>query len=484
MLSSRWGVIIRRSHNERWRQVSFVICALLLLVACGGGVSVARAQAAGKSKSVGDEGGPQGGKPSKTTGRKVRNPSDRGDAKPKESATAIAGISRYTSRHYELNTDLDREQARDLLNRLETMLGLISKYWGRPPSGVVEMYVVSDLSKWPAGTLDAQGLSMIEAGAGVTVGKTRTDGTNFVSKATVYAVADHGTPQHEAVHAYCIHAFGRVGPVWYAEGMAEMGQYWRGEDRAVHAHRGVIDYLRRSRPLSLGEIVNGDQVSGDSWQNYAWRWALCHLLANNPNYAPRFRPMGTAFLTGQPMSFETVYGSMADEIVFEYVQFLQHLAPGYRVDLCAWDWKAKFKPLNSAVTIKAKVEAARGWQPSRLTVVAGKNYEFETEGRWSVGKDTAEVDAVGDSNGAGCLEGVLMVDDSKGYRLGEAFALGGKGTFRPNESGKLYLRCRDDWAQIDDNRGAITVRLNLAPEGVEKRNPEESQGPPAPGDVE
>src|ERR1700682_4654782 len=99
------------------------------------------------------------------------------------------------------------------------MLDLISKYWGRPPVGLIECYVVKDLDKWPLDALDPGGRAKIQEGAGVTLTQTLIGPGNkkVISKSVVYAVADHGTPQHEAVHAYCGQNFGTAGPLWYAE---------------------------------------------------------------------------------------------------------------------------------------------------------------------------------------------------------------------------------------------------------------------------
>src|SRR4029079_2397983 len=138
----------------------------------------------------------------------------------------------------------------------------------------------------------------IASDAGVTITETLRMSDKSISKSVVYAIADHGTPQHEAVHAYCGQTFGNTGPLWYAEGMAEMGQYWRKGDASVHCRGPVIEYLRSTAPKSIANIVEVGQFTGDPWENYAWRWALCHLLANNSNYRDRFRPMGLAFLAG------------------------------------------------------------------------------------------------------------------------------------------------------------------------------------------
>ncbi|HEY2251781.1 MAG TPA: hypothetical protein VGH74_11995, partial [Planctomycetaceae bacterium] len=108
---------------------------------------------------------------------------------------SIAGVGNFASNYFLVHTDLPDEKAEELLDRLETMLGLISKYWNRPPSGVIEMFVVHDLKAWPPGSIPEEGLDSIEGGAGVTVTKRIGSGDAFFAKAVVYAIADRGTPQ-------------------------------------------------------------------------------------------------------------------------------------------------------------------------------------------------------------------------------------------------------------------------------------------------
>jgi hypothetical protein len=374
-----------------------------------------------------------------------------------QAATESSGPRDYTSPHFIIHSDMSAEEAEDLLKRLEVMLGLISKYWGRPLPGIIECYVVKDLSQWQGAKFDPHGLAQIQAGAGVTIAQVLSRGDKFLSKTVVYAVADRGTPQHEVVHAYCTHAFGRTGPTWYAEGMAEMGQYWRDGERAVTARQEVIQYLKNTPPVSLAELVAPNQTTGDSWQNYAWRWALCHLLANNPNYSEQFRPLGLGLLMDKNMSFEQTYGPVAKEISFEYLFFLKHFDTGYRVDLCAWNWKRKFTPLTTpSRKTTANVLADHGWQPSGLTVSSGTEYDYATKGTWKTAKDQDAVDADG-ADGAGKLLGVVMKD----FELGEPFELGRAGSFTAESDGNLYLRCQDKWNELADNSGTVTVRFSL-----------------------
>jgi hypothetical protein len=394
------------------------------------------------------------------------------DASPLPTVAAAVGASGpadYESKHFLLHTDMSPKEAQDLLNKLETMISMISKYWGRPPAGVIECNVVRDLSRWPPGRLDPEGVAKIQQEAGVTLTQTLSlGGQTVAAKAVVYAIAKPGVAQHEAVHAYCGQSFGTCGPLWYAEGMAELGQYWRAGERAseasVQIHPIVLQYLQTSPPQSLNDIVNTHSArsfTGDSWQNYAWRWALCHLLEHNTNYHDRFRPLGLGFLTEQKVSFEETYGPMAREISFEYLFFVSHIEQGFRVDLCSWDWKKKFQTLIDRAPVSARVAAGRGWQPSGATLRAGKEYEYSAAGTWKTGKERDDVTADGDAEGAGRLIGVLFKD----YQLGEPFALGSYGKFTAPEDGQLFLRCQSKWGEIADNKGGVTVKIKPASVG-------------------
>ena len=367
----------------------------------------------------------------------------------------------YRSPHFLVHTDLSPAEAKELMTRLETMLSYVADYWGRPPSGTIECYVVKDLANWPEGSLANEGRVKIARREGITLSQRVTQGDRFIAKAVVYSIADRGTPQHEAVHAYCSQTFGTTGPVWYAEGMAEIGQYWREGELAVNAHPEVIKYLRNAPPKKLTDVVAPLQFTGDSWQNYSWRWALCYLLANNPNYAPRFLPLGKALLAEQDVTFEQVYGPMAQEITFEYLFFLQHLEAGYRADLCSWDWSKEFRPLKTkARSISARIEAGRGWQPSGLTLDAGSKYTFKATGSWKTAKRAASTNADGNSDGSGKLVGIVMHE----FELSQPFELGAEGEFTAPTTGNLYLRCRDHWIELADNSGRVTVKLSATGE--------------------
>jgi hypothetical protein len=185
------------------------------------------------------------------------------------------------SRNFLLHTDLNDKDAEDLLERLETMLRLISKYWDQPNRKTIECYVVKDLNNWPPNSIDPVGLASIQGKAGVTATRVRSLGRQFDAKSIVYAYANRGTPQHEAVHAYCGQTFGRTGPLWYSEGMAEMGNYWKEGDASVNCGDYVVRYIHSTPPKTLNAIVNSKEVTDAGLEHLKGLTSLLTLDLNN-----------------------------------------------------------------------------------------------------------------------------------------------------------------------------------------------------------
>ena len=356
------------------------------------------------------------------------------------------------SDHFLLYTDISERSANVLLAKLETMYELIGKYFGSRPRQPIECYVVHDIKVWPKDSFQPTALNKILEPAGVTI--SRTSRQRGFAKAIVYSCDDHGVVQHEAVHAFCVQTFGSTGPTWYSEGMAEMGQYWKPGELAVNISPGVIGYLTNAKPKKMLDIVAAGQITGDSWQAYSWRWALCHLLASNPNYSKRFKKLGINLMAEKEDSFERVYGDVALEISFEYDQFVQNFGNGYRVDLCSWEWKP-CSNISSTKKLKQEVAAKRGWQATKLQTRSGVSYDFAGQGKWKLTGGDEELTADGDGSGRGQLIGVILKD----YELSEPFELGQKGSFVAYSDGQLYVRCRDKWTGLQDNEGEITLHL-------------------------
>jgi hypothetical protein len=367
------------------------------------------------------------------------------------------------SAHFAFLSDVSDREARIILDKLERMAGLLEKYFGRGPTGVVEGFVVRDLAAFPPGTLaEPAGVAKIREGAGICfnarLGNQR--------QATLYSSADHGVIQHECTHGFCHMTFGSTGPTWRAEGVAELGNYWKEGEAAVDIEPAVMGYLQKAQPKrGLLEIAVPGRTPSGTWQDYAWRWALCHMLAFNPNYGDRFKPLAIALMEERPdVSFESVYGPVAKQVSFEYDQFLRHVGNGYRADLAAWPWKARFRKLPAGGSLVAKVKAQAGWQSSGLEVEQAAGYACKTEGSWRTAAAGEPCTAAGDAAGRGRLEGVVLAETDAGFTLCAPFAIGEQGTFTAPAAGRLFLRCADDWTQLADNDGEIEVTLRRPPD--------------------
>ncbi|NNJ26422.1 hypothetical protein [Alienimonas chondri] len=400
-------------------------------------------------------------------------------------------LNQYRSRSVILTTDLDEEKAEALLIELETMLDLVGKFFGAPLRKPIPLLVWKDTAKWQGVPLPPEAQAKMREGGGITLGQTmgltnvytgqtrRTD-----SMATAYASSKRGTPLHESVHAYCMLTFGATGPVWFGEGLAELGSYFRKGDMSVRVSRGVMQHLQTAERQTLREILDPNAITGDSWENYAWRWALAHVLAYNPNYRDRYRPLGVSLMNDGPLTFESVYGSMAPEITFEYNFFLDVLEQGVRPDLIAWDWKGRYRAIRKGRRATARLQADAGWQPGAIEVKEGTVVGYEADGEWSVGPDKPRpthvtvldddyeppvedetaateppppVSADGGEDGRGKLVGAIF--DPVEYTLSDEFELGASGEFTAPSAGQLVLRAKDKWGQLGDNEGRMTVKL-------------------------
>ena len=372
-------------------------------------------------------------------------------------ASADGQIRDVRSKNFLLHTDLGEEDARDLLERMETMLGIISKYWRAPNRNPIECYVADDVKKWPASALTPQ-LRDIVSNRGITMASGVQRGRQVRMTAKVFASNQYGTPLHEAVHAYCFQTFGTTGPVWYSEGMAEMGNFWKDGTGAVNAPGYVIQYLRQAERTPIKTITEPGQKTGDGWRFYAWRWALCHFLANNKNYRERFRVLGNNLLQRRSASFDRTFRSNMPELEFEFEFFMKHLRTGLDAERMSWDWTVRAKELAAGKTVKQELEADRGWQPLRLKAEARDRFILTLEGSWQVveGEDVDPATA----EGPGSLVAAVYSD----HTLSEEFRIRPGEEFSFPSDGQLVLRCKDEWHSISDNSGIVKITVTPAAE--------------------
>lgn len=404
-----------------------------------------------------------------------------------------SAVRDYESPHFLLHTDLPEPAARGALARLESTLLFAVRHWKRPAQGRIECFLVDELANWPSGSLPHPHAKVLVGGVGgATLSRISKSSDPHHYQAIVYASAKPGIAEHEVIHAYCAQNFGATGPNWYKEGMAELAMFGEDGINGVRCPEERLANLRRQPNHPLHAVFNsgkfsqrigdsldamplpasGDrQIPLDAWtaaddenvrqarEEYLWGWALCHLLAHNPNFSTRFQKLGEEYLTNRKATFHDQFAVMNSEIQFEYRFFLEHVKVGYRADLCYWDWSAVSDPSQSPRGKKSRVLAARGWQATGLCLPANSRLQYRVSGTWSTGGSNSLTDADGDLEGGGRLVAIIMTD----YQLSAEIPLGTCGELVTPTSGKLFLRCRDDWNSIGDNFGEVQVQWDLFP---------------------
>jgi hypothetical protein len=378
-----------------------------------------------------------------------------------------AEVIEHRSRHFLIQTDLPEGEAKTLAERMEATLKFAAEHWGRPPGEPIRCFVVRDLDGWSGETLDAGAREKIAQRAGLTRTDTLLRGERKLSaRPVIYASASGDAARHEVIHAYLEQNFASQGPAWHAEGMAEVGRFGTPGDPSVRCPAWLVKHLRTHPAPSVARVVSERATKGASWQQYAWRWALCHLLLHNPNYRDRFQRYSRRIVAGHDDQFPDAMRPLAPQLEFEYREFIGQIENGYRVDLCAWDWQASWSPPEKR-TASATLQAQRGWQPSGVLVEAGVRYRFSASGKWTLVHNGARLDAEGQRDGSGRLTGAIYHDD----RLSKPFALGNSGTFTAPATGRLYLRCAEAWGSLADNGGSISVRIQPGePESAPRRD--------------
>jgi hypothetical protein len=361
------------------------------------------------------------------------------------------------SRYFILRTDISPRSEKVLCDKLNQMVDLISGYYNVRPKKPIECYVVSIPPLWEnSGEIHPYGMYKIYRREGVTI----TASLGDLTQSKVYSCDEHGVVQHEAVHAFCAETFGSPGPTWYAEGMAEVANYWKKDKLCVDIDPVVMDYLSNNKSPSIAELVRPDQKTGDSWQAYAWRWALCQMLVQNPNYSKEFKKLGLALMKKEEgASFEDSYGKVKRKIEFEYGMFSENLGNGYRIDLCAWDWDQNPQLIPPESRAKLTIDAQRGWQTTPIKVQQGVSYDVAALNEWKVEPEGQPVDANGNERGEGRLVCAVYND----YKLSDEIELGTMTTITPTTDGQLVFRCREKWTHLEDNTGELTVYVRRTP---------------------
>jgi hypothetical protein len=293
---------------------------------------------------------------------------------------------------------------------------------------------------------------------------------------------------HEGTHAVMNTIVGGCGPPWYMEGMAELlgTHQWDGQKLTMNYNprtkeevpywgrvKIIRDEFAAGQGLTLQNVLNYDVSAHQNVSAYAWCWAACRFLDGHPATQRAFREMRgqvrlpTADFNRRLSEQIEDWPRIADEQWFLFVQSLEY---GSDPRAAIVHYKAGL-PL-AASGGSATVKANAGWQSSGIQLEAGKPYQLQATGRFTIARDAQGGDWPCEPGGVtlryyngrplGELQlGVRTGEPKAGERpsLAVAVPLGLRKQFTPQASGTLYFKINDSPAELGDNAGEVQVRI-------------------------
>ena len=407
----------------------------------------------------------------------------RSDNRPQHNANQLAraGIQRYAGKRLVLYTDIAPELARPLPKLADELFEFQTRYFGPLPRNregteyQVTGYIMSDRKKFQSLGLLPDDLPNFDHGRHLGYQFWMNDQQNDYYRRHLML--------HEATHCFMTCETGRrnVPPVWFMEGMAE----WCGTHflKDGKARFGIFPHNKESF-AGLGRITQLQNTSRDGEletvdrlltmlpadfkqsRHYSQSWALCTFLNQHPRWSELFLKVAIRKTSAEFMrEFNTQLRPHWNEIATEFALFVQSIEDGFDIERSAINFVAGSRPTSG---ITQSIDAARGWQSSRVKVEKGQQYQVTTTGRFSVAQkprpwiSEAQGISIRYANGypLGRLVGRIL-DPAKQFASKE-FSIGNASTFNAAGTGTLYLRLNDAWNALEDNKGSVSVTVKSA----------------------
>ena len=301
---------------------------------------------------------------------------------------------------------------------------------------------------------------------------------------------------HEGTHSAMNHVYGRVGPAWYREGIAEMLGTHRFEngkltmpyfpaDRKVVEHWGRIkiikDDIEKGNVRSISSIVNGRTRDFLKVESYAWSWALQSFGHSHPKFKDLFLGLQEEMFFSEravTRRFMKEYYARKYEMDLAWNLFLSHLDYGYDSSKEIVHIQEEETKVTVGKIITAKIDVAKGWQSTGLVLPPNMKLDLAASGKFRV-----RLEGTLDGRPATpwpCEPQGVTIEYYQERPLGELLAatvnatdeadvsgltraqpVGRRARIATREGGTLYLRINERADHLQDNQGEITVKLRL-----------------------
>ena len=287
---------------------------------------------------------------------------------------------------------------------------------------------------------------------------------------------------HEVVHAILnVRGVRGLSP-WLEEGLAELLAthrldgtliQWAGIPRDQNEFHGwgrideIQTHVQTHSFYSPDDIAAWPYDKFVTSEAYAWSWAICFYLTEHPQYSEDFRRWLQLSLEGNPDPL-LPWHAWTPEQQAEWKLFLEEL--DYGMDLKTW--AVEFGRPSTAELKDFSVKSDRGWQSTGWEAHVGQTYLPDFTGEISLNTNSPDWTSTApgisfhyaSGQPIGRLLGRLLVTNADGSRhFGPIIPLGELKTWKPAESGILFLRINDRYADLADNSGEYRMTLGPQP---------------------
>lgn len=290
---------------------------------------------------------------------------------------------------------------------------------------------------------------------------------------------------HEGTHWFMTRKYGRQGPPWLMEGVAE----WLGTHRwdGVNLSMGIIPEDKNEVPYwgrisliqqqlaeglapSLETVLRYGDTAHRQVEAYAWSWAAVVFLKHHPQTRQTFaemleRPTRTGDSTRWLLK---ELQPRWPELRQLWNATLTELEYGYDPQRGMLTFSQAVQPLQQPIQLA--VRADRSWQASGIKVQAQQQLSITAEGAYWVGKLPRPWECHPDGVTLEYYRGqplgklLLSVVEPQSQETGFASPLltvpvGSGGMFQSPHAGELFFRVNESNGGLSDNSGQITITV-------------------------
>jgi hypothetical protein len=414
------------------------------------------------------------------------------DSRPVRDDAELAkrGFVKLTSDRFILYSDLPKEALADLPDAISQLYNVLEIYFGRLPPAFsgkpyqMTGYLMGDVERFRAAKILAEGPAQPHEGWYL--------GDEFWWNRQATSYYTKHLMLHEATHCF-VHVMPAVDcPPWYVEGMAELfGTHYRDEKGEYHFGSfpdtperspgwGRVSVLQDE--IAAGRMPTVEQVLAYQFDDfsklppYAWSWALCHFLNTHPRYQVPFQTLAKRMMSGGfRQNWTELFQPVLPDLRDEWLLYGSQIQYGHDIKRSVIEFQPGNEFSSTSRSQEVIIAAARGWQSSRVKVIANHKYRIRATGRFTLATTTkpwiSEAQGISiryfDGQPLGRLLGSIRPEptgDASNRDILKLLPLGPDTTFLALHSGTLYLRLNDAWNELADNSGEVSVEIQPAGE--------------------